>query len=561
MNKRQVLIFWLIAIILGGGVYALKNMRDQSTKTGTMRAPGQTLFESFPGTDIVTVDIKGATGNVTLTKKDAKWTVTQRDGYPANTTYVNDLIRTLGDLKVTRALEAGPKFAPHFGMDEESADPKDHGLIATFKDATGKELAKVALGKNIDNGAEQQSPMAMMGGGAVGRYIRNYDDSTGFYAVSEMFPSVTAEVPRWLADDFISPEKIKSITLSQKGKDDPDWKLTRDAEEGDFKLDGITAAETLDTAVTSPLKTLFSYARFEDVVLPDKVTERADPAGKRTATVETFEGFVYTVTVTPTKAAAAPPPTLTSPDSPPPATDNYFLTVSVSADLPKERKKADGEKPEDAKTKDDAFTERLKTLTEKLAKEKALAGRTFEVSKSTVDSLLKDRAQLVKPATPPTPPPTTDSNSGAAKPPGQTTTTPPVEVTTPPIEVPPATDNSKPAAEPAKPATEPAKPAEPAEPAEPAKPAADATPPPAKPRVEAVTPPITIPPANERAVDKKPADEKPAAGKPADEKPATEKPADEKPADEKPADQKPADEKPADEKPADKAPDKEPAKE
>jgi len=470
MNKRQVIIFWLVAITLGGAVCALKNMRNQTSASVTMRAPGQTLFASFPATDIAAVEIQGATGNVSIVKKDGKWTVSQRDGYPAKTAYVNEFIRTLGELKVTRALEAGPKFASHFGMDESSANPKDHGLTAIFKDAAGKELAKIALGKNIDNGAEPSSPM--MGGGTVGRYVRNYADPNGFYAVNEMFPSVTVEVPRWLADDFISPEKIKAITLSQKGKDDPDWKLSRETEEAEFKLECATPVELLDTAVVSPLKTLFSYARFEDVLAPDKVTQRSDTTAKRTAKIETVEGFTYVITITPTKADATPPPTIASPDSPPPATDNYFLTVSVTAELPKERKKADGEKPEDAKTKDDAFTERLKTLTEKLAKEKALAGCTFEVSKSTVDSLLKDRAQLIAKATPP---PATDPNKAAVDkfpggsvitPPGQVTT-PPIEVTTPPIEVTPATDGSnkpadgsnKPAGEPAKPVAEPAKPA------------------------------------------------------------------------------------------------------
>jgi hypothetical protein len=285
----------------------------------------------------------------------------------------------------------------------------------------------------------------MGGATSVGRYIRNHADESGFYAVSEMFPSISAEIPRWLADEFISPEKIKSITLSQKGKDEPAWKLVRDAEEAEYKLEGAAGSEVLDTAVTAPLKTLFSYARFEDVLPADKIAERTgDAAAKRTATIETFEGFKYTITITPAKASATPPPAIAAdPQTPPPAADNQLLTVTVAAELPKERKKEEGEKPEDAKTKDTAFTERIKTLTEKLEKEKKLAGRTFEVSKSTVDALLKERDQLITKATPP---PAADANQGSvqqlpggiiAKPPGQTATTPPIEAVTPPIAVPP----------------------------------------------------------------------------------------------------------------------------
>jgi hypothetical protein len=203
------------------------------------------------------------------------------------------------------------------------------------------------------------------------------------------------------------------------------------------------AAEVLDATVAWPIKNLFSYARFEDVVPADKLAGRADAAGKRTAIIETFEGFTYTLTLTPAKATPAPAP---APDPANPqgvTAENSFLAVTVSAELPKERKKAEGEKPEDAKAKDAAFVERLKTLTEKLAKEKSLEGRTFEVAKSTVDVLMKEREQLIAKATPP---PAADPNTGSvqkfpggiiAQPPKQATTAP-IEAVSPPVSVPPA---------------------------------------------------------------------------------------------------------------------------
>ena len=190
MNKRQVIILWVIAVALGAAVTTVKLSQKQSNGSAIKRSPGQTLFESFPAAEASTVEIQGAGGTVTLAKKEGKWVVAQRDGYPANNTYVNDFIRTLGELKVTLALEAGPSFAPRFGMDETATKPADRGLTETFKDASGKDLAEVSLGKNIESGS---SPSPMGGGGAVGRYIRNHADESGFYAVSEMFPSVSAE--------------------------------------------------------------------------------------------------------------------------------------------------------------------------------------------------------------------------------------------------------------------------------------------------------------------------------------------------------------------------------
>ncbi len=438
MNKRQVIILWVIAIALGAAVTAVKISQNQSTRSATKRSPGQTLFESFPANDAASIEIQGAASSVTLAKKDGKWVVAQRDGYPANSTFVNDFIRTLGELKITLGMEAGPSFAPRFGMDEAATKADSRGLTATFKDAAGKEIAKISLGKNIESGS---APSPMGGGSAVGRYVRNHTDDSGFYAVSEMFPSVSDDAKRWLDSGFINLEKTKAITLSQPGKLETAWKLTRDDENAEFKLEGATATQVLDTTVTSPLKNLFSYARFEDVVPANKVAERTAD-GKRTAVIETVEGFTYTLHISPAKPSAA------APDAEPAATDNFLLTVEVAAEIPNERKKPEGEKPEDAKAADTAFAELQKILTEKLAKEKALAGVTFEVAKTTVDPLLKDRAALITKATPP---PAEGAPTGGvqqlpggmiARPP-VSATTPPIEAVTPPISVPAADDTQE----------------------------------------------------------------------------------------------------------------------
>jgi hypothetical protein len=428
MNKRQVIILWVIAIVLGAAVTAVKLSQNQTTHSATKRSPGQMLFESFPATEANSIEIQGANSTVTLVRKDGKWIVSQRDGYAANSTFVNDFIRTLGELKVTQSLEAGPSFAPRFGMDDAATKPESHGLTATFKDASGKEIAKVSLGKTIEGSA---APSPMGGSGSVGRYVRNHADTSGFYAVSEMFPSVSAEAKRWLNDAFISPEKIKSITVSLTGKPDSTWKLTRETEEGEYKLDGAAAAEVLDTTVASSLKSLFSYARFDDVVPTAQVADRTAADGKHSAVIETFEGFTYTVKISPAKPNAA-----AASSEEPAAKDNYLLSVDVSAEIPKERKKVDGEKPEDAKTQDAAFADRQKALTEKLAKEKAFAGITYEVAKTLVEPLLKDRAALI--AKPAAPSDKASNSGGVQKLPGGMIARPPVTATTPPISVPPS---------------------------------------------------------------------------------------------------------------------------
>ena len=430
MNKRQVITLCIIAVVLAAAVAVMKFTGKESVQSTTTRAAGQTLFEKFPAGEVQSIAITGADGTVTIEQKDGKWTVAERDTYPANTSAVNEFIRMLAELKVTRGMEAGPSFAPRFGMDENASTPDQRGLTAVFKDAAGKELATISLGKNTESGASA-SPFG--GAAAVGRYIRNHADESGFYAISELFPSISDEASRWLDDAFFSPEKIKSVTLHQKGGGEVAWKLSRETEDAEFKLDGATGDETLNTTNAAPLKSLFSYARFNDVVPAGELEARADAENKRSAVIDTFEGFTYRLTITPAKPEEGVAST---------AGEEMLLTVDVSAELPKERKKEENETPEDAKIQEDAFQERLKSLTEKLDKEKALAGRSFLVAKSTVDTLLKERADLVTKADP-----AADNNAnqgsvqnlpgGILTTPPRSVTTPPIEAVTPPIAIPP----------------------------------------------------------------------------------------------------------------------------
>lgn len=419
MNKRQVLTLWVIAIALGAAIAFVKFGRNQETKGTTNRDAGQTLIESFPANEVASIEIKGAADATTLTKKDGKWLIAQRDNYTAKPSEVNGLLRTIGELKVTQGMQAGPSFAPRFGMDDASKDPKEHGIALTFKDASGKELTKVTVGKTIESTATA-SPM---GGGSSGRFVRNHADESGFYSVSELFSSLSDEPKRWLTEEFFKPEKIQSVSVTQAGKSDIFWKVVRANEEGDFALEGASASEVIDPAVLNAFKSLFAFTRFEDIIPAAEVEKRAENDKKQTLTIVTFEGFTYTITFAPTKPGAVPPPA--DPENPsPPAEETYVVTINVSAEIPKERKKAEGEKEEDAKAKDAAFAERSKALSEKLEKEKALSSYTFQVSKASFEAAAKTRGDFVKKEEP-------AANAMPLPLPGA------AEVATPPIAIPP----------------------------------------------------------------------------------------------------------------------------
>jgi hypothetical protein len=460
MSKRQVVVLWIIAILLVAAAFLTRSGKSKGFESKTQRARGATLLADFPATEVAKIQVSSGEKSATVVRKDGKWTVADRENYPANTTTINDFLRTLSEVKVTDGIEAEPSFAPRFGMDPAATDEKDRGTDVVLSNDAGTELARLTLGKNLEAAGD---PMAgMMGGGASGRFIRNHADESGVYKISEIFPMLTPEPQRWLDQAFLKVEKIKSISVSPNAKPgEVAWKLTRPDETAEFALDGAKEGEALDTAATGPLKSLFSYASFEDVVATDKIDAIARPLEKKTVKIETFEGFVYTVTLTPTEAEK---PKENDPEAAPPE-ESFLMTVEVAAELPAERKKEEKESEDDAKAKDKAFTDRKAELEKRLAAEKALAGRTFKVSRYTVEALLKERAALIKQ-------PEAPGSAGNAPPGGFPGGLPggfpggapppvrqPVEAVTPPIAIPPLEER------PPEPAEEKPQPAE-GEPAE-----------------------------------------------------------------------------------------------
>lgn len=120
----------------------------------------------------------------------------------------------------------------------------------------------------------------------------------------------------------------------------------------------------------------------------------------------------------------------------PSSTTSYLLTVSLEAELAAERKKEEGESEEDAKAKDKAFADRKAELEKRIEATKALEGRVFKVSNWTVDAILKDRSALVQKA----------ADAGTQAPPPATHSAPakrPVEAVTPPIAIPPLDADTK----------------------------------------------------------------------------------------------------------------------
>jgi hypothetical protein len=256
---------------------------------------------------------------------------------------------------------------------KDAADAKDAkaadaaGTRLELFDKSGKSAASILLGKKVIK--IEDSPLPIKPQTPVGRYVL-IPGSPTVLVVSDALVVAEAKPGRWLAKDFFKTERIRTLVASGEGAQ---WKITRAEEYGQWKF-GDGGGELDASAAVGAVNALANLA-FSDVATDIKPE---DWGKARSFVADTYDNLVYTIKIA------------KKPDS-----EDYYLSVAISGEQPRERKTEKGEKAEDKARLDKQFTDALTKLDERLKTEKALAPWTFVVAGKTLEPLLKDRAALI----------------------------------------------------------------------------------------------------------------------------------------------------------------------
>jgi hypothetical protein len=374
MNRKQFVILLVLVVVLGA--WGLNRLRHQSSSwSGGGAGVGQKLLGEFAVNDVTQISIKQGTNELTLEKKNDLWRVAQRGDYPANFSEISSLLLKLKDLKVVQTEPIGASQLPRL---ELAASGTNSPTIVEFRGMGGKVIKTLTLGKKHMKAGQQASPGDEFGGGGGwpdGRYVQATGMKDQVALISDALTDVEPDAGHWLNKDFFKIEKAKTIAVTFPEATNS-WKLVRETEGGALKFAEPKAGEELDSGKASGVGNPFSSPTFNDIAvgLAPGQTGLDKPT---VVSVETFDGFDYTI-----KVGAK-------------TNDNYFVTVSMSASLAKERAPGKDEKPEDKARLDKEFTDKQKKLEEKLATEKTYEPWTYQVAGWTVDSVLKERSQLL----------------------------------------------------------------------------------------------------------------------------------------------------------------------
>ena len=84
MNRKRVLILWIIAAVLGIAVAVAKVNQNRGAQAVTDLKRGDLLFASIPVGEVTSVTIEDHDQSVTLAKSDDGWVVRERADFPVN---------------------------------------------------------------------------------------------------------------------------------------------------------------------------------------------------------------------------------------------------------------------------------------------------------------------------------------------------------------------------------------------------------------------------------------------------------------------------------------------
>jgi hypothetical protein len=337
---------------------------------------GQKLLGDLPVNDVARILIRHGTNEVNLVKKDDLWRVRERNDYPAGFSAISDFLLKLRDLKIGQIEPVGPSQLARLEL--ATGQGTNSAMLVEFRGKDDKTIQSLLLGKKHVKKTAQPSPQGEPGGEGWpdGRYVMVGSGSQNAILISDPLTSIEPKADQWLNKDFFKIEKARSVAVAFPNATNS-WKLTRETESGDWKLDDLKTGEALDSSKASGVSNPFSSPSFTDVVALDAKPDQTGMDKPTAVTVATFDNFTYAV-----KVGGK-------------TNDNYHLAMSLTAALPKERTPGKDEKAEDKDKLDKEFKEQQKKLEEKLAQEKTFEKWIYLVSSWTVDSLLKERAQLM----------------------------------------------------------------------------------------------------------------------------------------------------------------------
>ena len=373
MNKQFLAILGVILVVMGGAAL-LVFKQGTFEKPATTAQLGQPLIRGLKASEIGIITIREPKATLTLAKKDNRWTIVERNGFPADLDRVTDLVVKAIELKAGQVEPIGEKDRARLNLAEPG---KEGGATAvTFKAADGKILAELLVGKKYFKKEPEGDASKAQGDG---RFVMLPSDPKQVYTVSDALRVATAASGDWISKEGVAIERVKSLEVNpadvkpSQGSDG--YKIERVTDGIEWNLERAAPGQKLDVSRANAASYSLNKLEIEDLAAADADTGLDQPT---IITASTFDGLTYTVRVGKTEK------------------DRTFVKVDVEGTPVRESSPRKDEKAEDKDKREKAAADEAKKLQERVAREKMLKDYVLVVQSKKLADTLKKRADLLE---------------------------------------------------------------------------------------------------------------------------------------------------------------------
>ena len=335
MNARVAAILVILLVVLGGGalLYQQQERAQRPDNVGTL---GRTLFKDLQAAEIAAIRIVEPNATLTVQRKDDRWVIAERGGFPADVSKVREFVLKAIGLKVGQSEPLGEKDRARLNLDAS-------GTRVEFRNAADKALGVLIVGRKYFK-REVENPEKAI---PDGRFVALPEEAGTAYRVAEPLTQATVKTAEWIDRSSFQVEKIKTLEVRYPGGDA--WRIERAGDNAEWKLAAARPGEKLEIPRANAASYSLSLLELADVAPKDAKDTGLDKPITVDAT--TLDGASYAIKVGKLQG------------------ENYYVSFTAS-----------GLKP-DAKD-----AERVKTLSQ----------HVLLVPKSKLEDTLKKRAELLE---------------------------------------------------------------------------------------------------------------------------------------------------------------------
>lgn len=346
MNARLALILVVLLAVLGGAA-VIYYQQERSRAPATTEVLGRPVLPDLKAAEVASIRIVEPKAELTLQRKDERWVIVERDNFPADLGKVRSFVLQALSLKIGQTEPIGEKDRARLNVD-------DSGTKVEFRDAAGKPLASLTVGKKYFKREVADPGKAK----ADGRFVAVPNEAKRVYLVGEPLEQASARSADWIDRTSFQVEKVK--TLEVRYPDDGGWRIERDADSADWRLAGAKPGEKLDFTKANSASYSLSLLELADVAGKDAKETGLDQPTRIEAT--TLDGLSYDIKVGRLQG------------------ENYYVSFTSSGTPAKNEKDA----------------ERLKKLEERLPHDKLISQYVLLIPKSKLQDTLIKRADLLE---------------------------------------------------------------------------------------------------------------------------------------------------------------------